>query len=249
MSPPRLLITRAEPEASVTAAWVTRLGGHPIVAPIRQSLAVTTPAPTKPAALVATSARAFRLGTPVPADWHDLPCLVVGEITGEAARDTGFRDIRVAQGDAASLVPLLADFGGKPLVYLAGEPRRPELESEAAGLGVPLDPWLRYRLEDAVELPEPARVALRDNACDAILHFSRESTMSLLRLVRGVALENTLLSPVHACLSPTIAESLLQGLASHFPAPRITIATERNTGALIRSALLACEGRIRPETD
>ena len=159
MRHPRLLITRAEPEASRSAAWVTRLGGDPILAPIRKGVAVATPVPSRPAALVATSARAFPLGAPIPEHWLDLPCLVVGEVTGDAARDAGFHDIRIAQGDAASLARILADFGGKTLVYLAGEPRRPELESDAARLGIQLIPWLRYRLEDAVELPEAARAA------------------------------------------------------------------------------------------
>jgi uroporphyrinogen-III synthase len=174
---------------------------------------------------------------------------VVGEVTGKAAHEAGFRDIRIARGDAESLAPLLADFGGKPLVYLAGKPRRPELEAEARSLGVSLVPWLRYRLEEASHLPEPARSALAESTCDAVLHFSRESTASLLRLAREAGLEHALIHPIHACLSPAIAESLLQDLAAHPPAPRIVIATERNTEALIRLTLQACKEAIRRETD
>lgn len=249
MNKPRLLITRAQPEAASSAAWVTRLGGDPIVAPIRTAIGIETPLPSRPRAFVATSARAFRLGAPIPADWHDLPCLVVGEVTGEAAREAGFRDIRIARGDAASLAPFLKDFSGKALVYLAGEPRRPELEADAARLGVQLVVWLRYRLEEAQELPDTARSALSEGACDAILHFSRESTQSLLRLVQQAGLQSTLERPVHACLSPAIAESLSDRLAGLSPVCRIVIAPERNTEALIRTALAACADGIRRETD
>ncbi|MGL5447013.1 MAG: uroporphyrinogen-III synthase, partial [Rhabdaerophilum sp.] len=180
---PRLLIARAEPEASFTTELVARLGGEPILAPMRKAICIQTLAPPKPMAIVATSARAFLLGESIPPDWCDLPCLVVGEITGEAAREAGFYDIRIAQGEATSLAPLLVQFSGKALVYLAGEPRRPELEADAIEHGIPLVSWLRYRMEDAESLPEAARQALVDSQCDAILHFSRESVATLLRLV------------------------------------------------------------------
>jgi uroporphyrinogen-III synthase len=249
MNRPRLLITRAQPEATSSAVWVTRLGGDPIVAPIRTALGISSPAPSRPAAFVATSARAFHLGAPIPADWHDLPCLVVGEVTGEAAREAGFRDIRAALGDVASLAPLLADFRARPIVYLAGEPRRPELEADAEKLGVHLVPWLRYRLEDAQKLPDAARSALAQGDCDAILHFSRESTLSLLRLAQAAGLQRTLGRPLHACLSPAIAETLSLGLAGLSLACRIEIAPDRNTETLIRTALVACEDGMRRETD
>lgn len=246
MSRPRLLIARAEPEASCTADLVTRLGGDPILAPMRRAISVESPAGSKPAAIVATSARAFHLGSPIPPEWHDMPCLVVGEVTGEAAREAGFRDIRIARGEAASLVPLLAEFSGNTYVYLAGEPRRPELETDAQSLGIQLVPWLRYRMEDVDTLPETARAALRDSNCDGILHFSRESVASLLRLVRKAGLSRALWHPVHACLSPAIAESLSNGPDMHHPSPRIVIAPARRAEALIEAALQACQGNIRP---
>lgn len=241
MQPPRLLITRAEPEASLSAALVTRLGGSAILAPIRRSIAISSPAPPRPEGIVATSARAFQPGASIPADWHTLPCFVVGEVTGEAAREAGFGNIRIARGDAVSLAPLLEEFSGRTLVYLAGEPRRPELEAEAARLGARLVPWLRYRIEEADVLPEAAHAALTEGSCDAILHFSHESSMSLLRLVRQAGLREAFQHPVHACLSPAIAEGLARKLAGSSPAARCVIAPERNAEALIRAALAACE--------
>lgn len=246
MARPRLLIARAEPEASLTADLVTRLGGEPILAPMRRAVSIESPTPAKPAAILATSARAFHLGLPIPRDWRDLACLVVGEITGEAAREAGFHDIRIARGEAAGITPLLAEFSGKTLVYLAGEPRRPELESDAQSRGIQIVPWLRYRMEDLGALPEAARTALRDSQCDAILHFSRENVASLLRLVAKAGLSGALFRPIHACLSPAIAESLSSRLGMHYPPPRTIIASARKAEALIETALRACESTISP---
>jgi uroporphyrinogen-III synthase len=252
MQPPRLLITRAEPEASLSAAQVTRLGGSAILAPIRRGIAISTPAPPRPDGVVATSVRALQNAESVPADWRTLPCFVVGDVTGDAAREAGFRDIRIARGDAVSLAPLLAEFSGRTLVYLTGEPRRPELEEEAARRGTHLVLWLRYRMEEVEILPETARAALTEGSCDAILHFSHESSMSLLRLVRQAELWEALQHPVHACLSQAIAESLARKLAGSLPAARFAITPERNAEALIRTAFAACRHAGMPgkrETD
>lgn len=240
MKRPRLLIARAEPEASLTAAQVTQMGGTPILAPMRNAIPVMEPVPTKPDALVATSARAFQLGPSIPDEWHDLPCLVVGEITATAARGAGFRDIRIAQGEAASLAPLLGAFHGQSLVYLAGDPRRPELESDAKALAIRLTPWLRYRMQDMETLPAPAHSALSDGTCDAILHFSRESAATLLRLVEKAGLQPALLRPVHACLSPGIAASLRERISGAL----FVIAPARSSQVLIETALHACRSGI-----
>lgn len=245
MNRPRLLIARAGPEASFTAAQVTEMGGAPILAPMREAISVMTPIPARPDALVATSARAFELGTPIPTDWHDLPCLVVGDVTGAAASQAGFHDIRTAQGEASSLAPLLGAFKGKSLVYLAGEPRRPELEYDARALTIRLTPWLRYRMQDLDTLPEPARMALAEGSCDAILHFSRESVATLLRLTSAAGLQTALLRPVQACLSPAIAASLRDVIGDNVARTQIVIAPARSSEALIQTALETCRSSPR----
>ncbi|MGL5446446.1 MAG: uroporphyrinogen-III synthase, partial [Rhabdaerophilum sp.] len=109
--------------------------------------------------------------------------------------------------------------------------------------------WLRYRMEDAESLPEAARQALVDSQCDAILHFSRESVATLLRLVGKAGLQGALHDPIHACLSPAIAQGLRDGLETPIPPLNIVIAPERNAEALIQVALVACREKIRGQTD
>lgn len=235
MTRPRLLVTRAEPDATETARLIAELGGEAVLLTTRREIPVLDPTPVRPDLLIATSPRAFRLGLPIPDAWLALPCLVVGGVTAEAARHTGFSDIRVAGGEAASLAPLLAPFAGKRAIYLAGEPRRPELETDARQAGLRLDLWLRYRMtEDAA--PGAVAAAL-ERPIDVALHFSRESVASLARAAQEAPLRDRLHRAGHACLSPAIAEALRVALDPWPAPPRLVLAPQRKAESLIRAAL------------
>lgn len=241
MNRPRLLVTRAEPDASDTARLIAELGGEAVLLTTRREVAIVEPAPVRPDLLIATSPRAFRLGEAIPADWFGLPCLVVGGVTGEAARQAGFSDIRMAGGEAASLAPLLAPFAGKHAIYLAGEPRRPELESDARAAGLILGLWRRYRMEEGAS-PEEVEAKLAGRI-DAVLHFSRESAASLARAVAASAHRARLWRAGQACLSPAVAGSLREAMGPLPFEPRLALAPERNAASLVRTALaLARQG-------
>lgn len=235
MNRPRLLVTRAEPDASDTARLIAELGGEAVLLTTRRETAIFEPAPARPDLLVATSPRAFRLGESIPQDWLALPCLVVGGVTGEAAKQAGFTDIRVAGGEAASLKPLLAPFTGQRAIYLAGEPRRPELETDARQAGLTLDLWRRYRMEEGAS-PEEVDAKLAGRI-DAVLHFSRESAASLARAVQHSPCREKLWCAGQACLSPAVAGSLREAMGPLPFEPRIALAPERNAASLARTAL------------
>lgn len=235
MMRPRLLVTRAEPDASDTARLIAELGGEAVLLTTRRETAIVEPAPARPDLLIATSPRAFRLGEPIPPDWLTLPCLAVGGVTGEVARQAGFTDIHVAGGEAASLKPLLAPFAGKRAIYLAGEPRRPELEADASEAGLALDLWLRYRMKEGVAGDEVnAKLAGR---IDAVLHFSRESAGSLARAAAASPHRERLWRAGQACLSPAVAGSLRAAMGPLSFEPRLALAPERNAASLVKTAL------------
>lgn len=235
MNRPRLLVTRAEPDASDTARLIADLGGEAVLLTTRREAAILEAAPARPDLLIATSPRAFRLGEAIPPDWLALPCLAVGGVTGEAARQAGFTDIRIAGGEAASLKPLLAPFAGKRAIYLAGEPRRPELEADAAAAGLMLDLWRRYRMEEGAATDEvEAKLA---GHIDAVLHFSRESAASLARGVMHSPRRENLWRAGQACLSPAVAGTLREAIGPLPFEPRIALAPERNATSLVRTAL------------
>ena len=242
---PRLLVTRAEPEAHETAVLVARYGGESIVAPLRFEDAMSEPPPPgQPDRLVATSARALRLGVGIPPAWLTLPITVVGRATAKAAHLAGFHEIEIAEGDVESLIAQL-EGRAERLLYLAGEPRRPELENWALRANRRLDLWLRYQMRDCDALPDAVSMALARAQCDLVLHFSRESATILDRLARKAGQAAALYQTRHACLSRAIAKTVMALAAAQGRAVDPIVATEREAEILVREALSTIVGSER----
>jgi uroporphyrinogen-III synthase len=206
----RVLVTRAMPEAEETASDLRTLGHMPILAPLRTVEHVaTTFSAEKPIALIATSRNAITQGTPVPADWLALPVYCVGRRTADAVGKAGFADIRTAGGDAALLGRKIIETcaPGSHLLYLAGEPRGPELETVLQQAGMRIEARLRYRMHRVPTLPEAAATALAAQSVDAILHFSSESARAFFILAQSAGLIEAASAIRQFCLSPAVAEA------------------------------------------
>ncbi|CAN1568530.1 HemD Uroporphyrinogen-III synthase [Rhabdaerophilaceae bacterium] len=237
MAPPRLLIVRAEPECSETARLVEQYGGEPIRACVRVEQEIIAQAPSvQPDLFVATSARALRLGAEIAANWLDLPIAVVGAATADAAKVLGFRDIRIGDGAVDGLFGLLGQ-GDQRLVYLAGEPRRPELESWAAAHSRSLSLWMRYRMRDCDSLAPTVSDAMRSKLCDVILHFSRESAFTLDRLAREAGVASELYQLQHVCLSEPIAECVKSLAARQSKVIFPLVSTQKRAEILVKEAI------------
>lgn len=233
----RFLVTRAMPEAEETAAQIIASGHEAIVAPLRRVEAVLAPVPDRPDVLVATSANAFRYGTPIPADWHDLPVFCVGERTAEAARGLGFTCVEAAQADVEALIARMGSriSLNENMLYLAGEQRRPNLEGWFLSRSRPLTLWPRYRMVDADELPANTKTAFQAHACDAVLHFSAESAAILIRLAKIAGLASALAQPLHVCLSETIVERVKAEIGT----ARIIVSEQKDATSLLEAAISA----------
>lgn len=238
----RLLVTRARPDAASTSRKIRALGHRALVAPLREAQSVLSPAPEKPAALIATSRNAFRHGAPIPPDWQALPVFCVGAATAKSAQEAGFSTLIAAKSGAESLLPLLAPFraSGAPLVYLAGSPRRPLLEEES---GLNLSPWLRYRMVALPVLPARVARALRSRQIDAILHFSSESAEHFCALIQAAGLPEAAAWPIQACLSKAIAASIGASAPAFSAQTTFIIAKAPTEKSLIEAALAAALSR------
>src|ERR687884_298013 len=107
----RLLVTRPEPDVTATAQALRARGHDAVVEPMLRIEPLETPIPPgRYQAVVSTSANGVRAltGRPELAVLLDLPFLAVGPATAAAARDAGFRRVRMAEGDAAALGRLAA---------------------------------------------------------------------------------------------------------------------------------------------
>lgn len=234
MGKPLILVTRTVSEARETARDIEKRGGEALVAPLRVVETLASDWPARPALIIATSANAFRGGERFPTDWRAVPVLVVGDRTAQAARDAGFEAVRSVDGDAAALIAALE---GSPLreevLYLAGEPRKPDIETFLRQVDWPHCILLRYRMRDVSRLPDSVCGALAAGEIAGVLHFSAESARTWLALARQAVHEAALFSPLHACLSPGIADVIREAAKERSQALRITVAARPRADALL----------------
>lgn len=216
----RVLVTRPQEAAQQTAAKLARLGHEAVLLPLSKPhhaiSALVDAATTACSAIVLTSAEAARALSKVAiTDFLARPVYAVGQSTAAAAAALGFGNIRIGPGDAQGLAALLIEdtrsgrFGtGLPLLYIAGNPRKPDLENRLRAAAIRVVTVEAYRME-AIDYDQ---AALRE-ICGAplppvALFYSSEAARNFFGLSAFRARPD-LLDEVHClCLGPRVAESL-----------------------------------------
>lgn len=211
---PRVLLTRARPQAEAFAAEVRlHTGLTPLIAPMQEMRDL----PVK-IDLSGVSALAFTSKNGVAAFMRQssarLPAYCVGEATAAFARAHGFEAF-AAEGDAASLRRILPETG---VLHLHGQ-------HISRGLGVP---HLAIYAQVALPLAAEALALLATGEVDAVALFSPRSARLLAESLPASA--PTL--PVFYALSPAVAAPLLP-----FGRPRICA----NPGAKAMLRLLSAD--------
>lgn len=205
----RILVTRPEAEAERTAEALRARGCEPVLSPV----SVITPKPAQLpegrfAAVLLSSQNAVRHGVAlVPPEILALPAFAVGQRTAEVARQAGWRNVRPGPGDAAGLAGEIAALlpAGARLLYLAGTPRKPVLESALVGQGYEVVVLEVYQASAASRLPEAACRQLALGQIDAVLHYSREGAQRFLRLAAAAGVAEQALAVRQLCLSGEVA--------------------------------------------
>lgn len=215
----RVLVTRPEPASARTAAELERRGHRPILLPLMQAIqhpeALASPLLPGTAALAVTSAEAMRVLESLPDDarypFLTLPLFAVGRATARAAREAGFKDIAVADGDGRSLAGLLIaktdQNSSAPILYLTGSPRSPEFETTLADAGRIVDVRECYQMipaaHDDAEL-ERTLIPMPD----AILAYSSETALRIGEIFEGKRASLDWSGTRFLCLSEKIAKAL-----------------------------------------
>ena len=222
----RVLVTRPERAATRTLERLRALGHDPVSLPV--TMAEHHPEPVREAldkphsALIVTSAEAVRvlqsLGASVSRHVAET-VFAVGDGTAAALRETGFTDIRIAEGTGDSMIRLFGeDFrrvaSTSPLLYLAGYPRSPALEAGLADLGVPVTVVEAYRMRPLSVAPDTTETALRDPSPDAVLLYSRETAKQFFQVAGGQAVGALRDVPL-LCLSANVAEAVPDALRAN----------------------------------
>jgi uroporphyrinogen-III synthase len=208
-----VLITRPQTGAPDTAARVAALGLCPVVAPLLGIRALPTALPTaeRLQAVLIASGNAL---TGLPAAYHSLPLLAVGDASAAAARVAGFARVLSADGAAEALIALVGrqcDPGGRPLLLAACRGQSMKL---AAGLRVLGFRVVRHAVYAAIPvhaLPDAAATALRDGSLRAALFFSAETARQFARLLIRSGLREAVRG-VDACAIGEPAAAAIQAL-------------------------------------
>jgi uroporphyrinogen-III synthase len=196
----RVAITRAEPEASRTAARVRARGAEAIVAPLLTIVPCGYDTNTEGAqAIIFTSTNGVR-AFPDARGARDRLVLTVGDATAEAAREAGFNDVRSADGDVNALVALakreLDPAEGK-LIHIAGDHVAGDLGGELRAAGFSVERRLAYASVAAAPLP-----AALNGPLDIVLFHSPRAAQRFIELGAPNAA-----NLVAGCMSAAIAEA------------------------------------------
>lgn len=226
----RVLVTRPEPGGQRTAERLAGLGHDPVRMPLFETVVTATPDNLPPVGeiggLIATSARAFAMfakhavsGTGL----CEVPVHAVGPATAQAARDAGFLHVDDAGGTAEALSQALIRLrqqgvtGGEAigqgvragaLVYLAGVPRTPVIETALKAH----EPGFRvidcYRMAEISYSTDILNADFLSPPPDAVLLYSANAARRFSALVDAGDLAGCLDSTRFLCLSPAIAGQL-----------------------------------------
>jgi uroporphyrinogen-III synthase len=192
----QVLITRPEPGASDTAARVAALGLVPVVAPVLATQPVESALPSREgiAAVLLTSSSAI---WPLPAEYHDLPLLTVGDATARRARAAGFRNVLSAGGDANDLAGLAKGQlqpKAKPILLAVGQLQGNALAGDLRAAGFRVLRRVVYSTVPAQALTGPALASLRAGQVRAALFFSAATARHFVQLVQRAHIGATLQS-------------------------------------------------------
>ncbi|TWF50249.1 uroporphyrinogen-III synthase [Neorhizobium alkalisoli] len=212
----RVVVTRPEHSAARTADRLKALGHEPMLLPLTEAAhdhAAVADGLAKPhSALILTSAEAVRAiigGAESLADIASEKVYAVGEATAQAARQAGFADIRTGPGTGAGLAEMIAaekSHLAKPLLYLAGDPRSPELEDALERAGIAIMTALIYRMVPIDYGIDTVGKILLSPQADAVMLYSRRNAVIFLELAEKLGAEMASLKIL--CLSANVAAAI-----------------------------------------
>ena len=226
----RVLVTRPEPGGQRTAERLAGLGHEPVRMPLFETVVTATiddlPPVEEIRGLIATSARAFAMFVKDGVSARGLgkvPVHAVGRATAQAARDAGFLRVDDAGGTAAALSEALIHLRPQDatvseasssgvrsgaLVYLAGVPRTPVIETALEAH----DPGFRvvdcYRMTEISYSTDILKTDFLSPPPEAVLLYSANAARRFSALVDAAKLAGCLDSTGFLCLSPAIAGQL-----------------------------------------
>lgn len=209
----RVLVTRPQPGADVTAGRLAEMGFAPVVLPLTR-IEPLAPPPVDPAgfdAVAVTSVNALRHApAALPAALRGKPLFTVGDASAAAAREAGFPQVRSAAGAAGDLVALIGRQlpAGARILHLAGAQRTAGFAEALRERGFAVSVAEFYR---AGEIDYPADFLSRlaaEGPLWGALALSPRAGMLLARLAARPEMEEAFEKTCFFCISPNAAAPL-----------------------------------------
>lgn len=226
-----ILVTRPAPDNEKTAAALQASGHDVLLSPMLRFEPVSFEDDGAIAfdAVILSSANAVRAieNHAIRPRLVLLPVFAVGEHTARVARDAGFTNITVADGDAISLRDRVVESAaaGKlkkkaALCYLAGADLTRDLAGELGARGFTVVTRTAYRMVPVAGFTRAASDAFRAGNIEAVLHYSRRSARAYLDAARADGVEISALALPQCCLSEAVAGVLREAGAMQVAAAR-----------------------------
>lgn len=209
----RVLVTRAEPEASRFAQTLRERGHAPLLAPLLRHEILAPPADLEARlddvqAVLLTSANGARALARATTR-RDLRLLVVGDATAEVAGQLGFTDTLSASGDVASLVVLVrkqlrADAGA--LLHAGGAVTAGDLVGQLAAGGYTISHVALYETHLADTLSFDIARALGAGTIDVVTLFSPRTAEAFVKLAARPEIAKGLARTSLVAMSQAVAD-------------------------------------------
>lgn len=210
----RVLITRAEPDASSMAALCRSYNLTPVMAPVMEIDIEKAPVDLDGiAAFAFTSANGVRAFA-ANSDIRDLPVYAVGAVTAATAKAEGCKYVVAAGGDVESLCDCIAAESAKIagcVLHIAGEDRSGDLVRLLHGRGVKAKRQTLYKARALDALPEAVIAMLRSEPPDWASFLSPRTAKLFVELVAAAGLSDRLSKMGAACFSNVVAEAAGDG--------------------------------------
>ncbi|MGD9838506.1 MAG: uroporphyrinogen-III synthase [Afipia sp.] len=226
-----ILVTRPAPDNDKTAAALRARGHEVLLSPMLRFEPVAFEDDGEIAfdAVILSSANAVRAieNHSVRARLTLLPVFAVGEHTAQVARDAGFTNITVADGDAISLRERITESAaaGKlkkkaALCYVAGADLTRDLAGELDARGFTVVTRTAYRMVPVAGFSDAVSSAFRAGVVGAVMHYSRRSARAYVEAARADGVEISALALPQCCISEAVAGVLREAGAMQVTAAR-----------------------------
>ncbi len=190
-----VIITRAEPGASETAARLESAKVLPILSPVlvfKDRPETQLPASEALSGLIFTSANGVRAFVARSDDRH-LPAWCVGPATALAARNAGFAAVHESAGNAVDLALFIAartSPGPLPLLHIANAAAKGDLARQLAELGFTVEFAPLYDMQPQSALAPAARSILDARTPALVLIHSAKGAERFAKLCDDVSTES-----------------------------------------------------------